>query len=191
MLCYAITYCKQKLYARFFVYVNLFLKGIFMKNDLTKSLGMYLIAIDDLLKNKGSIIVKDIAEYVKKGGASTSEAVKKLKEKKYINYEPYGNITLTEKGKDAVMVKKYRHDVIKNFLNKVLDITEKRADENANIIEYSMTEDVLTRLVNFLDFMSQCACSEPKWVKSCKYSLKDGKISENCKSCSGECCCSK
>jgi len=161
-----------------------------MEEKLTKSLETYLLAIDSLLEDKKSIIVKDVAKYLNFGGATTSDAIKKLKEKGYVNYEPYGNITLTDLGKETITVKKYRHNTIKNFLNKVLDIDVKKAEYNANQIEYSMTDDVLARLVHFLDFMEQCSCAEPKWVKSCKSTLADGKLNTKCKSCSGGCCCS-
>ena len=160
-----------------------------MENKLTKSLENYLLTIDTLLKKKETIIVKDIAEYLKIGGASTSEAIKKLKQKGYINYEPYGNITLTPQGENYVSLKKYRHNTILKFLNKVLDIDINSAKENAEKMEYSMTEDVLARFVHFMDFMEQCACSEQKWIKSCRFLLKTGEMSEKCKSCKGSCCC--
>jgi DtxR family Mn-dependent transcriptional regulator len=162
-----------------------------MDKNLTKSLETYLLAIDVLLEQKNDIIVKDVAEYMKIGGASTADAVKKLKDKGYINYEPYGNITLTGLGEKTVIIKKYRHNTITKFLNKVLDIDEKNAEYNADKMEYFLTEDVLSRLVNFLDFMEQCTCSEPKWIKSCKSTLENGELSAKCKSCSGGCCCSK
>ena len=108
-----------------------------------------------------------------------------------MNYEPYENITLTTLGKDTVFIKKYRHTTITNFLNQVLDIELNKAEVNAEAIEYSMTDDVLSRLVNFMDFMKQCACPEPKWIKSCKSTLKTGEMSKNCKSCTGNCYCKK
>ncbi|MBQ3311755.1 metal-dependent transcriptional regulator [bacterium] len=162
-----------------------------MENTLTKSLEKYLLAIDSLLNEKESIIVKDVATYLNYGGASTANAIKKLKEKGYINYEPYGNITLTANGERVVIVKRYRHNTITNFFNKVLNIDIDDAEYNAEQMEYSMTEDVLGRLVNFLDFMKQCSCSEPKWIKSCKTTLETGEINNKCKSCSGGCCCGK
>ena len=162
-----------------------------MTEKLTKSLETYLLAIDTFLEIKKAIKVKDVAQYLNFGGATTADAVKKLKEKGYINYEPYGNITLTSIGENAVIIKKYRHNTITKFLNKVLDIDLKNSEFNAEQMEYSMTEDVLSRLVHFLDFMEQCSCSEPKWVKSCKSSLQSGEMSEKCKTCSGGCCCSK
>ena len=93
-----------------------FYRGINMEEKLTQSLETYLLAIDELLKNKEKIIVKDVAEYLNIGGASTSDAIKKLKEKGFVNYEPYGNITFTGKGVEAVSLKKYRHNTISKFL---------------------------------------------------------------------------
>lgn len=162
-----------------------------MEEKLTKSLETYLLAIDTLIETKKIIIVKDVAQYLNFGGATTADAIKKLKEKGYVNYEPYGNITLTSLGEKTVIIKKYRHNTITKFLNKVLDIDSDKAEYNAEQIEYSMTDDVLSRLVNFLDFMEQCSCAEPNWVKSCKSSLETGELNEKCKSCSGNCCCKK
>ena len=162
-----------------------------MDEKLTKSLETYLLAIDSLLSEKDAVIIKDIAKFMQFGGATTSDAIKKLKEKGYVNYEPYGNITLTTLGKNAVKIKKYRRETITKFFNRVLDIDLEDAEYNAEQMEYSMTDDVLGRLVNFLDFMEQCTCKEPKWVNSCKSSLESGQINKKCKSCSGGCCCSK
>ena len=162
-----------------------------MEDKLSESLETYLLAIDSLLEKQTSIIVKDVAVFLNYGGATTSDSIKKLKQKGYVNYEPYDNITLTPKGKEAVSLKKYRHYTITKFLNKVLDIDLKKAEKNAQAIEYSMTKDVLTRLVGFMDFMEQCACPEPKWIKSCKSTMENGEILEKCRSCSGGCCCKK
>lgn len=162
-----------------------------MEKFLTKSLETYLLAIDTLLENKQSIIVKDIAEFLQIGGASTSNAIKKLREKGYIIYEPYENITFTMKGKEVVSLKKYRHNTITKFLNRVLGIDLQSAKINAEAIEYSMTNDVLIKLVGFMDFMEHCNCSEPKWIKSCQSALKEGQISKNCQNCTGGCCCGK
>ena len=162
-----------------------------MNDKLTKSLETYLLAIDTLLETNEKIIVKDVSEFMHVGGASAADAVKKLREKGCINYEPYGNITLTSFGEKTTIVKKYRHRVISEFLNQVLDIDLKKAQVNADKMEYFIEDDVLTKFVYFLDFMKQCSCSEPKWMKSCKSTLINGAISEKCKSCTGKCNCSK
>ena len=162
--------------------------------DLTESLEKYLLAIYELSKINDNIIVKDVANYLKIGGASTADAIKTLANRDFINYIPYGSIKLTSKGLEAIELKLYRHNTISEFLNKVLDIEKESADKNASAMEYSMTEDVLIKFVHFLDFMKQCTCKEPKWIKSCKHSLENGEISEKCSACisdgkgCGSCC---
>ncbi len=153
------------------------------KEKLTQSLEKYLLAIYEIVQlNKGAR-VKDVSNYLKIGGPSASDAVKTLANKKFINYEPYGIITLTRKGKKQAEEKIKRHKVIKDFFENVLMIDELNADKNAQIMEYSMTEDVINRFICFLEFMKNCSCKEPKWIKSCKINLLEGKISDNCEKC--------
>lgn len=165
-----------------------------MAKELTESLEKYLLAIADLLKENSEIKVKDVSNYLKIGGPSTADAIKTLATRGFINYVPYGTISLTPKGASSVEIKKYRHNAISKFLNMVLDIPQKDAEINANSIEYSMTEEVLIKFVHFLDFMGQCSCKEPKWIKSCQTALKDGKMSDKCQKCNAgnSCnCCGK
>ncbi len=166
-----------------------------IKKTLTQSLEKYLLAIYDISKNNSNIIVKDVSKHLKIGGASTATAIKTLAKKGLINYVPYGNITLTEEGTNFIQLKIYRHNTISNFLNQVLEIEKTSADKNASAVEYSMTQDVLIKFVNFLDFMKQCSCKEPKWLISCKHSLKGGQLPKKCIDCvsdKGGCkdCCS-
>lgn len=158
------------------------------EKKLTESLEKYLLAIYEISKNNSNIIVKDVSKYLSIGGASTATAIRTLAKRGLINYVPYGNISLTQKGYNTVQLKLYRHNTISNFLNQVLEIEKFSADKNASAIEYSMTEDVLIKFVHFLDFMKQCSCKEPKWLNSCKHSLSDGQISEKCTNCVSGCC---
>ena len=174
---------------------KIFTKRGLMGKELTESLEKYLLAIFELSKIQNNIKVKDVSCYLKIGGPSTADAIKTLASRGFINYVPYGNISLTSKGIETIEIKKYRHDTISKFLNNVLDIPIKEAELNANYIEYSMTEDVLKKFVHYLDFMSQCSCKEPKWIKSCKETLRNGEIPSKCTAChnsSNGCnCCSR
>lgn len=164
-----------------------------MKN-LSESLEKYLLAVYELSKVKECVMVKDVSKYLKLGGSSSADAIKALAKKGVIKYVPYSAIELTKEGIELIELKIYRHKTISNFLNKVLDIEKESADINAHALEYSMTQDVLVKFVHFLDFMEQCTCQEPKWIKSCKKSLENGEVSSKCKSCisknsnCGSCC---
>ncbi len=157
-----------------------------MNKELTEALEKYLLAIFELSKENSQLKVKDVSKYLKIGGSTTSEAIKTLAKKGFIDYEPYSTISLTKKGIDAVELKIYRHNTISKFLNNVLEIDKENSEKNATKIEYSMTEEVLVKFVHFLDFMESCTCKEPKWVKSCKTTLQNGTMTDKCKTCISE-----
>ena len=165
-----------------------------MNNDLTKSLEKYLLAIDEL-KEDGyfDIKVKDVAMRLNVGGSSAADAIKALKEKGYLDYEPYKNINLTTKGLEKISIKKYRQKTIRKFLSNVLEIENSMAQTSSQNIEFSMPEIVLERFIHFLNFMEQCSCKEPKWIKSCKKVLHGGIMPEKCTNCINnsekKCCC--
>ncbi len=152
--------------------------------DLTQSLEKYLSAINELIDLNTAARVKDVAASLAIGMASTSEAVKTLASRGYINYQPYGIITMTSKGKKAVQKKMERHRIICDFLEKVLMMAPENVEESAKNIEFSMTEDVLQRFVDYITFMQCCSCKEPKWIKSFQYFIQEGKMQEKCLKCS-------
>ena len=102
-----------------------------MNDELTESLEKYLLAIYEIVSINQAARVKDVSNYLNIGGPATSEAVKTLAKKKFINYVPYGIITLTEKGRKKAKIKIERHKTISNFLEKVLLIPSDDMDKTS------------------------------------------------------------
>jgi DtxR family transcriptional regulator, Mn-dependent transcriptional regulator len=157
------------------------------ENKLTASFENYLCAIYSVEKENNAAHVKDIANFLSVGAPSVSEAMKALEKKNYIDYEPYGLITLTEQGKKLVIEKNERNEIVSDFLKNVLQAEDNEIAENARIIEYGMSDSVLEKFVRFLTFLQTCSCKEPKWIKSFKYYAKEGKLQDKCNSCVGNC----
>ncbi|MDD3593192.1 MAG: metal-dependent transcriptional regulator [Candidatus Gastranaerophilales bacterium] len=151
--------------------------------ELTQSLEKYLHTVYELVQKNSAARVKDVAAKMQVGASSTSEAVKALAKKGYLKYEPYGLITMTSKGQKIVEEKINRHQTIRTFLETVLMMKPEEIETSANNIEFSMTEDVLKRFVEFLTFMQTCTCKEPKWIKSFQYFVNEGKMQEKCNTC--------
>ena len=151
--------------------------------ELTGSLEKYLLAIYDLINEKETIKVKDVADKMKIGGASTSEAVKNLANRGYIEYKPYCNIKITEKGVQTAEEKILRHKTIAKFLSEVLLIKDSSIDKCAEQMEFSMPDDVFEKFIKYLSFMQKCSCKEPKWVKSFHKYLAQCKMQEKCLLC--------
>ncbi len=152
--------------------------------ELTKSLENYLSTIYELVQENSATRVRDVSENVRTNAASTSEAVKSLAKKGFINYKPYGVITLTDKGIKAAEEKMRRHKTIENFLKDVLMIEKDYAQE----LEFSMPDEVLSRFVDYLSFMQKCSCKEPKWLRSFQEYIKENKMPDKCLNCKSGCC---
>lgn len=160
-----------------------------MKKELTESLEKYLLAIYEIVKVNQAARVKDVSNYLKIGGPATSDAVKTLAKRGFINYVPYGIITITKKGQARAEEKIYRHKTISHFLEQVLMVDSEKVSQSATQVEYAMSEDVLNKFVSFLTFMDKCSCKEPKWVNSYKFFAKNDVMKDSCLTCSGGCGC--
>lgn len=158
-----------------------------LQKELTSSQENYLRAVSEIVRKNKAARVKDVSKLLNIGPSSVSEALKVLAERGYINYQPYGIITLTEKGEEIAEELNKRHEIICNFLENVLLVDEKIIDENASKIEYGVSEDVLEKFVRFLTFMQTCSCKEPKWIKSFKYYSQHGDLQEKCHNCISKC----
>lgn len=153
--------------------------------ELTGSLEKYLLAIYEIVQENTAARVRDVALKTGIGAASASEGVKSLAKKGFINYQPYGVITLTAKGKKAAQEKIRRHKTIEDFLTNILMLEKDYAGE----LEFSMPDEVLSRFVDYLTFMNKCSCKEPKWIKSFQQYIKEKKMPDKCINCTEGCCC--
>lgn len=149
--------------------------------ELTRSLEKYLLSVYEITKENNAARIKDVAKHLKLGAASTSEAIKTLTNRGFINYKPYGLITLTPKGIETCEEKISRHKTISKFLSEVLKLDS--IEKYALDMEFFMPDEVLERFVEYLNFMQKCSCKEPKWVKSFHQYLKKNKMPNKCLQC--------
>lgn len=96
----------------------------------------YLEMILLLYRKQGYVRSTDIANAMHYTKASISRAVKILKEQDYIYMDPNKMIFLTEKGEKKAMEIYERHQVITEFLVKVVDIDPETAEQDACRIEH-------------------------------------------------------
>ncbi len=135
----------------------------------------YIETIYKIVKEKGYARVKDVSGYLGIGASATSEMIQKMSEEGYVNYERYGPVTLTSKGKKIAVDLDKRHRALREFFT-ILGLDEKVADENACVIEHVIDPDVMNRLAKFVDFIK--AHRDPKWLKRFKTYYETGKLEE-------------
>ena len=154
--------------------------------ELSASLEDYLETIFHLVAEKQTARARDIAKRLKVGRSSVTGALHALAEKGLVNYAPYEVITLTRRGEAAAREVVRRHEVLRDFLVKVLSIDERAADEGACQMEHAIPPPVFERLMEFIEFVEVCPRAGAKWIRGFGYHCEHGKP-DDCKRCIAAC----
>lgn len=159
------------------------------KNEkLSESQEDYLEVILDLERENKVARAKDIAEKLGIKRGSVTGGLKSLEEKSLINYEPYSFITLTKKGTKIAEDITRRHQVLKDFLLKVLQLDEETAESTACRMEHAVDETSIDRLVSFVEYLFQCPRTGDDWIQSfIEYDKKGQKDWTKCQECLDDC----
>ena len=96
-----------------------------------------------ILEETGKIRCVDVAS------PSVNKAMNVLKEKGYVLQESYGDIHLTDAGRDLAKSIYLRHETISGFLQDVLGVSAENADEDACHIEHVISEETFQKLMDF------------------------------------------
>ncbi len=123
------------------------------KNQINKIEEEYLKTIYQLIQKKGKARVSDIAKKLSIRPASVTEMIQKLYKKGFVAYERYNPITLTRDGEVLAKTVVKRHEVLKEFLQRVLGIDKKIAAEDACKMEHIVHTETMTQLINFMNFI--------------------------------------
>lgn len=122
-----------------------------MADKISASSQDYLEAILELSKENQWIRSVDIAEKLNVSRASVNRAIGILKQAGYIVQERYSQIALTELGACKAQEIKDRHIALKTFLNKMLNVSESIAEEDACKMEHNMSTETLKKLKLYIE----------------------------------------
>jgi DtxR family Mn-dependent transcriptional regulator len=140
----------------------------------------YLEAIFHISSEKQAARAKDIADRLKVNKSSVTGALRSLSEKGYVNYAPYDIITLTDKGKMLAEDVVRRHETLKDFFIKILLLEEEDAEEASCKIEHAISDKILNRIINFVEFMEICPRGGQEWIKGFRRHCENGDTSIRC-----------
>ena len=118
---------------------------------LTASLEDYLEVICNLAEESNVIRAVDISKKLNISRASATEALKKLVNKGFINYERHEKISLTEIGKTVAQDIVSKHSVLEMFFEEFLNLSKSEASENACKIEHVITENAFNAIRSLME----------------------------------------
>jgi len=131
------------------------------KDLLSENLEDYLEAILELQTTKTVARSKDIAGKLDIKRGSVTGMLKKLADHKFVNYEPYGYVTLTPEGKKIALEIKRRHVFLNDFLHRILGIDKKKADLTACRMEHAMDHQTFQKFTEFIQKIDSCPNCKP------------------------------
>jgi DtxR family Mn-dependent transcriptional regulator len=156
------------------------------KVTLSASLEDYLEAIYNLVQEKHVARSKEIAKLLNVSNSSVTGALQALGERKLINYAPYEVITLTEEGEAVAKSVVRRHQVLRDFFIKVLEVAEDEAESAACAMEHSLSPVIMDRLIRYVEFTEACPVGGTRWREGVGYQCRHGHDLEQCQSCVAE-----
>jgi Mn-dependent transcriptional regulator len=121
----------------------------------------YLEVIFELIKEKGYAKAKDISRILNVKASTVTSMLRNLAEKRLINYEKYGGITLTEEGLKKAEEISRKHQVIINFLL-LLNINEEKANLEAEGIEHVISDETLRKIEILYNIIKENSDTENK-----------------------------
>jgi DtxR family Mn-dependent transcriptional regulator len=91
--------------------------------------------------------------------------LKGLNEKRFIDYEKYEYIELTEKGSEVGQEIDRRHQIFRDFLTDILKIDYKLADEDACKMEHAVSPETINAFVDIMKFINNCPRGGVSWLE--------------------------
>jgi DtxR family Mn-dependent transcriptional regulator len=136
---------------------------------LSSSLEDYLEAIYRLTPGRTAARGRDIAERLRVRRSSVTLALRALSARGLVNYSPYDRVTLTVRGRTAARDISRRHEALRRFFVKVLEVEEQEADRAACKMEHDLSPALRRRLTEFARFMTRCPLGGPRWTRGRGY----------------------
>ena len=143
----------------------------FEANELTHSAAHHLAAIHEVGRNYGGWArVSDVARQLGITRGSVSINLRTLKKRGLVLTDQHHLVKLSEEGQKIVLRVMVKKTVFKDFLIRVLGLSEDQAEIDSCKIEHLISQSTGERLVQFVRFlMSEQALAGPLLVRFQKY----------------------
>jgi len=130
------------------------------KTSSTTSEEDYLEVIAELVELKGYATTLDISRFMNVSPPSVTKMLQKLDEKKYLEYEKYHGINLTDIGRQVADTIRWKHSTLLEFFE-ILNVGKGIANQDTEGLEHHLNDKTIRRLRKFITFLK----SNPKIIK--------------------------
>ena len=122
--------------------------------DRTDRMEDYLEVIYELVQQKGYATTIDISQCLNVSSPSVTKMLQRLDESRYLDYEKYRGIRLTQQGTDVAKNIHKRHSLLAEFL-KMIGVDKDTANRDAEGIEHHLHSETLKKLEEFVKIVKK------------------------------------
>ena len=119
----------------------------------------YLEVIAELVELKGYATTLDISRFMNVSPPSVTKMLQKLDEKKYLEYEKYHGINLTNMGKQVADTIRWKHSTLLEFFE-ILNVGKEIANQDTEGLELHLNPKTIRQLRKYITFLK----SNPKII---------------------------
>jgi len=130
------------------------------KTSSTTSEEDYLEVIAELVELKGYATTLDISRFMNVSPPSVTKMLQKLDEKKYLEYEKYHGINLTDRGKQVADTIRRKPSMLLEFFE-ILNVGQGIANQDTEGLEHHLNPKTIRQLRKYITFLK----SNPKIIK--------------------------
>lgn len=123
----------------------------------------YLEIIAELVELKGYATTLDISRYMNVSAPSVTKMLQRLDENRFLEYEKYHGINLTDKGIKVAEGIRQKHGILLEFFE-ILGVGYDTANQDTEGIEHHLNQKTIKQLRKFVTFLK----ANPKIIDNFK-----------------------
>ncbi|WEU40430.1 MAG: metal-dependent transcriptional regulator [Candidatus Odinarchaeum yellowstonii] len=127
------------------------------EDNLTDMAEDYIAVIYRLYEKKNTRVkISELTKYIPSSPSTITEMIQRLAAKKYLEYEPFKGVKLSQKGVKLAEKILRRHRIIERFLTDILDLNPADAHIEACKLEHSVSPVIEEKLYQVLHKPATC-----------------------------------
>ena len=147
------------------------LHQLYVATVLSANMEDYMETISRLSIENRVVRVRDIAKKLGIKMPSVTAALNRLREMELIEYEKYGFIELTEKGKKISGYIYNKHQLLSDFFHNLLQLDPIAAEQEACKVEHALMPETCVQLHKFMQFVKSAEMEKEPWCNNLRSAL--------------------
>ena len=129
--------------------------------EITSGMKEYLKTVFLIEKGGNRAKNSELAKELQVMPASVTEMIRKMASAGLLDYKPYHEMKLTEKGKDTVRNILRRHRLLEKMFADFVGLDAESACDEASRLDLLLSDSAVNRICTVFDHPTTCPCGKP------------------------------